>query len=183
VPADPVRRRAATAATLVAVPVALAVGLVSLWAFGAFEGPPQPVAGPRPTSAVTMQAPTLTPEVAEVCRAVVAQLPDAVRDAARRPVTAGPEQNAAYGDPPLTLACGVLTPSLPPTTEVFPLSGVCWAAVPGPGGTVWTTVDRTVGIAVTVPGSPDGSGQSVIPFTKAISPNDPRLPDPPPGCG
>lgn len=185
--AEPARRSAAKLATLVAVPIALAVGVLSLWAYGAFDGAgPEPsptTAVAQPTSPVAMEAPTLNREVALVCREVVAALPDAVRNAARRPVTAGSEQNAAYGDPPLTLACGAPTPSLPLTAEVFPLSGVCWAARPATGGTVWTTVDRSVGIAVTVPGPPEGSGQSVVPFAKAIAENDPRLPKPPSGCG
>jgi GNAT superfamily N-acetyltransferase len=36
----------------------------------------------------------------------VSQLPATVRDLTQRPVTAGAEQNAAYGDPALTVACG-----------------------------------------------------------------------------
>ena len=53
--------------------------------------------------------------------------PATLRDLAARPVTAGPEQNAAYGDPPLTVACGV------PGRRSAPADGdqVCcrWTAV------------------------------------------------------
>jgi hypothetical protein len=178
VASDPVRRSAARVATLVAVPVALVVGLVSLWSAGAFRAAPA-------TTPVTMAAPALDPDATAICRAVVAKLPEAVREMARRPVTAGPEQNAAYGDPPLTLACGVAPAAVEPTAEVYPLSGVCWVAVAQPGdtGTVWTTVDRQVPVAVTVPGAREGSAQSVIPFAAAVGTANPRLTTPPTGCG
>src|SRR6266404_870114 len=99
---DPVRRTAARTATFIAVPVTLAVAGLSLWAYGGFgsaaNGPTTP---PPATSAVTMPATALTEDVATACRAVVAKLPDNIRDLHRRPVTAGAEQNAAYGDPPI----------------------------------------------------------------------------------
>jgi hypothetical protein len=129
-----------------------------------------------------MAAPALTEEAAAACRTVVAHLPDMIRDQKRRPVTAGSEQNAAYGDPAITYSCGVVQPSLPPTTMVYPLGGVCWAAVTVPGGTTWTTVDRTVPQAVFVPGGSDGSGQSVIPFGEPIAIAVPRVATPPTGC-
>jgi hypothetical protein len=173
---DPVRRSAARLATLVAVPVALAVGLASLWFSGVLRPAPD-------TSPVTMAAAPLDTDATVICRAVVARLPEAVRDRARRPVTAGAEQNAAYGDPPLTLACGAAAPVVAPTAEVYPLSGVCWVAQPEGGGTVWTTVDRQVPVAVTVPGPSEGSAQSVIPFAAAVGAADPRLATPPSGCG
>jgi len=181
---DPVRRSAARTATLIAVPVALAVGAISLWTFGAFRAsPPAPPApGPQATSAVAMPAPALARDVAAICRTVVAALPDVVRDARRRPVTAGAEQNAAYGDPPITVACGGPRPSISPTATVFPLSGVCWYAQVGVAGTEWTTVDRVVPVTVTVPGTAGGSAQSVIPFSAPVAAGDPRLTTVPPGC-
>ena len=38
---------------------------------------------------------------------MTSQLPATVRNLPARKVSAGPEQNAAYGEPPLTVACGV----------------------------------------------------------------------------
>lgn len=183
-PADPIRRQAARTATLVAVPVALAVIGISLWTYGRAAGTPTPsTATAQATAPVTMAAPVLTDDVATVCRAVVAKLPDTVRDLRRRPVSAGAEQNAAYGEPALTLACGAPTASLSPTAEVYPLAGVCWAPTAGPDATVWTTVDRTVPITVTVPGPADGSSQSVVPLSKVIGDAVPRQAAPPTGCG
>jgi hypothetical protein len=183
VSADPVRRQAARAATIVAIPVALAVVGISVWTYGRAGATATPSALPQATAPVTMAAPALTDQTATVCRAVVAALPDSIRDAKRRPVTAGAEQNAAYGDPAITLSCGGVAASLPPTTEVYPLGGVCWSAATGPNSTVWTTVDRTVVQTVTVPGTGDGSGQSVVPFGKPIADSVPRLDTAPTGCG
>lgn len=181
-PVDPIRRQAARTATLVAVPVVLAIVGISLWTYGRGEAQPSRSAGPQATTAVEMTAPALTEEVAAACRTVVANLPEAVRDFKRRPVTAGSEQNAAYGDPAITYSCGVVQPSLPPTTMVYPLGGVCWAATTVPSGTKWTTVDRTIPQEVFVPGESDGSGQSVVPFGKPVADAVPRLATPPTGC-
>jgi hypothetical protein len=171
---DPVRRSAARTATLVAVPVALAVGLALLWSFGAFS---RPGTGP-----VEMAAPALAEEATLVCRAVIADLPDTVTGDPRRPVTAGAEQNAAYGDPPLTLACGTGETTFPPTDLVYPLSGVCWHATTAAESTVWTTVDRQVPVTVTVPGPQEGAAQKVIAFSEAVRSADPAVATVPTGC-
>ena len=184
---DPVRRSAARLATLVALPVALVVGLLSVWLLGGLDrstSAPTPAASPRATASgpVPVSAPPLTPGTAEVCRAVVAGLPATVPGGARRPVSAGPEQNAAYGDPPTTLACGTAPATFAPTAGLTLLSGVCWYAGTGGSRTVWTTVDRVVPVTVTVPGPAAGSAQSVIPFSDAIAAADVRRPDAPSGC-
>ncbi len=179
---DPTRRSAARIATLVAVPVAIAVALVSLLLYGGFGRNQPPPPAPAATGPVTMDAPLLAPEAVPVCQQVVAHLPETIGGYARRPVTAGPEQNAAYGDPPITLSCGTAMPSFPPTDSVFNLSGVCWHAVPGDNTTAWTTVDRVVAVTVTVPGESSGSAQSVVPFSPAVGGSDPRRETVPSGC-
>jgi len=185
---DPVRRGAARAATLIAVPVAIVVGLLSFWILGGFdprqERPTPTATPPRPqaTSAVSAAARALAPPVAEVCRAVLANLPDAIREARRRPVTTGAEQNAAYGDPPLTLSCGTATPSVAATDRVWPMSGVCWFPRVELDRTVWTTVDREVPVTVTIPGPQDASAQWVIAFSAPVGAADARRARPPTGC-
>jgi uncharacterized protein DUF3515 len=186
--ADPVRRAAARLATLVAIPAALLVAGVSALAIHGLATPATPAthelspSAQAPTSAVSMAAPPLPPAAAEVCRAVIARLPGAVGAAQRRPVSAGAEQNAAYGSPAITVTCGSAAAVVAPTDTVFPLSGVCWVARPMAGATVWTTVDRQVPVAVSVPGPGEGSAQSVVPFSAALAAADPALPKPPTGC-
>jgi hypothetical protein len=167
----------------IALPVAVVVGLIAFWMLGGFRP-----AGPRPpaaqaTSPVRMPAPSLPEQQATVCRALLAGLPDALRDRHRRPVSAGPEQNAAYGDPPITLSCGAgPRPSVDPTADVYPLSGVCWYAVPGRDSTAWTTLDRVATITVTVPNGYSGQGQWVIEFSAPIVASVPARTDVPSGC-
>jgi hypothetical protein len=184
---DPIRRGAARTATFVAVPVAAAVLLVSALVYGGFGGE---TPAPDATGPVTMAARDLPPEAASACRQLVADLPATVGGRARRPVTAGAEQNAAYGDPPLTVECGTAVPTVGPTDEVVNLaapgadSGVCWHPIDGDNRTVWTTVDRQIPVTVTVPGPRDGAAQSVVPFSGPIGakllPRDAR--DIPSGC-
>src|SRR5690242_16179229 len=178
------QRSAARTAALIAVPIALAIGGLSLWWFGAFgSAAPAPAApGAQASGPVTMPERPLSDDAAAVCRSVIAHLPDSIRDANRRPVTAGAEQNAAYGEPAITVACGAPAAKVAPTDDVYPMSGVCFVAVAESGGTVWTTADRVVPVAVTVPGQPDGSGQSVIPLAPAIAAGDPRQDSAPTGC-
>jgi Protein of unknown function (DUF3515) len=177
--ADPVRRSAALTATLVAVPVTVVVALIGFLAYG---GEPPAPSAPAATTPVTMAAEALSAEAVPVCQAVVAHLPDTVAGQARRPVTAGAEQNAAYGDPPITLACGTSQPAVDPTADVITLSGVCWLAAPGSASNAWTTVDRAIPVTVTVPGPSEGSAQSVVPFSAAVATADPRLATAPSGC-
>jgi hypothetical protein len=187
------RASAARVALAVALPMALLAGAGSLWLSGAVgrSGPAggtaagSPTLGVRPgaTSAVAVPAAPLSPRAAAVCRAVLALLPPGLRDAPRRPVTEGVEQNAAYGDPPLTFACGAPAASVPPEGEVAVLSGVCWYALRASADTtVWTTLDREVPVRVTVPSAYESPGQWVILFSAALSARNPALPDPPRGC-
>lgn len=185
--ADSASRNAARTATLVAVPIALLVGVLVFWQLGGFGG----AAGPKPTRSatpaatgpVTMSAPDLTGGAILTCRAFVAALPDAVRKLPRRPVSIGVEQNAAYGDPPVTVSCGVPPVTVPPTAEVYALSGVCWYARKVTGGTTWTTVDRTVPVMVTVPTKYSGPGQWAAEFNDTIISSVPSSKTAPTGCG
>jgi len=183
--ADPVTRRAAGWAALVAAPLAVLAGLASfalLDGFGPGEPDPAASAGvggtpapsPRATGPVAMPAPALPERAETVCRALLSRLPDTLRDAARRPVGAGPEQNAAYGDPPVTVACGVAPARFPPTDRVYRLDAVCWHATAD--GTVWTTVDREAAVRVTVPRADDPPGRWAKELSTPVTEAVPALP-------
>jgi len=184
---DPVARSAARVAAAVALPCALVAGLVAFLALrhaGAAAAPrASATPGPQSTSAVAMPAPSLPDQTATICRALLSQLPDQVRDRSRRPVTAGSEQNAAYGDPAITLTCGgIPQPSIDPTADVYLLSGVCWYAAQGSSGTTWSTLDRQVPVTVTVPASYDQPGQWVTAFSGPIVTSVPSASSAPTGC-
>jgi hypothetical protein len=171
--ADPVARSAARLAALVAVPVALLAGI------GTFallrDEPPEPPASSSPpptpvaTGPVEMAAPSLTDREELVCRALLSQLPAVVAGLAQRPVTTGPEQNTAYGEPPVTVACGGPPPAYEPTDLLNPWQGVCWHAAETPDGSVWTVLGREVPVRVSVPTAYDGPFQLVLEFSRPVA--------------
>jgi hypothetical protein len=173
-------------ATFVALPIALIVGAVSFWWLGGFGGHERaaPRLQPRPqsTAPVSMAAPPLDGPPATACRTLLTHLPDALRDRHRRPVTAGADQNTAYGDPAITMTCGVPPVTLPAGADVYLLSGVCWYSQPEGDGTAWTTVDRDVPVRVAVPGSYHAPGQWVIEFSGPVATALPRAASVPAGC-
>ncbi|MDG4823534.1 DUF3515 family protein [Asanoa sp. WMMD1127] len=176
-------RQAALIATAVAIPLAVIVALVSFWQFSPDEpaaAPPTP--GPQATTPVRMAAPALSPRAETLCRALLSQLPTTLRDRPQRPVTEGQEQNAAYGDPAITLACGIPAPTFPPTDLVSLFDRVCWHAADKADATVLTTVDREVPIQVTVPKTYEAAAQWTIVFSKPIIETVPKLATPPSGC-
>jgi hypothetical protein len=174
---------AARTATLVALPVALIVGLASVWWLGGFGDAGRSTrARPQSTAPVSMPAPPLDQRPAAACRELLSRLPAALRDRPRRPVTAGAGQNAAYGDPAIAMSCGGPALTLPVGAFVYPLSGVCWYSQPGDGATVWTTVDRDTPVRVTVPSSYESPGQWVIEFSAPVSAVLPRGQTVPDGC-
>ncbi|HET8683088.1 MAG TPA: DUF3515 family protein [Micromonosporaceae bacterium] len=193
--ADPTFRSARRVATLIAVPVAVLTAVAVFALLGGFDRPPaasdQPSASreaiavrPMATFPVAVGAPPLAAGQAAVCRALLSRLPDTLGTGPRRPVTAGLEQNAAYGgDPPVVLACGFgpVAP-LAPQDVVYQLSRVCWQVVELPAETVWTTVDREVPVTVTVPRAYDEPGQVVIELVPAVLAAVRPAPTVPTGC-
>jgi len=180
---DTERRRAAKLATAVAVPVALLVGVVSFAVLKArTSSADQPVTNETlsttSASTVPMVAPSLTPAHATMCLAFIAALPTTLNNLAQRRVSAGPEQNIAFGDPAITAACGTTEPKVAPTDEVYTLSQVCWYESTGPGGTAWTTLDRAVPVTVTVPDRYTSPGQWVTEFSNALVASVPAVSTP-----
>jgi hypothetical protein len=165
---DHATRSAALWATAIALPVTVLAGLlIFAHVVRGAERAAQPspsATGPAPvsTAPVLIAAPKLAARPAQVCLAVTSQLPTTVRDLPARKVAAGPEQNAAYGDPAITVACGVPQPAMcttlgdasgcvPLDTELLNMNQVCWYAKTDGGLTAFTTMDREVAVQVTVP--------------------------------
>ncbi|GGL10905.1 DUF3515 family protein [Mangrovihabitans endophyticus] len=200
-PADHTRG-AAIWATVIAVPVAVLVGFLILTrivphadssaepsaSLGAPSASPGAAgAGDDGTGgtgpAVPMDAPTLSDRDQQVCLAVTSQLPATVRNLPARKVSAGPEQNAAYGTPPLTVACGVTRPTMcaspertgdcvPLDAELLNMNRVCWYPEQVAGGTAFTTLDREVPVRVTVPKSYQQAAQWANEFSDIVVQTD-----------
>ena len=87
----------------------------------------------------------------ESSSAACAQLtvPDTVSGAAKRPTTGG-SSTAAWGEPPITLRCGVNRPAaLTPTSALVDINGVGWLPLEGSGGAGFVAVDWPSGTAPT----------------------------------
>lgn len=85
------------------------------------------------------------------CTALMADLPETVRDEDRREVRPG-ELTAAWGDPPITLRCGVpQPPGLTRSSECWEVNGVGWFAEEAEGGMLFTTIGRGTFVEVGVP--------------------------------
>jgi hypothetical protein len=195
---DRTTRTAALWATAVAVPVAVLVGVLLFLQISP-RGNPEPAATATsamavPAAPVPMAAPRLSERAAQVCRAVTSQLPTAVRNLPARKVTAGAEQNAAYGEPPLTVACGVPQPRMcaslsggpdcvPLDTELLIMNRVCWYAKQNPDAAVFTTMDREVAVQVTVPTGYKQAAQWANEFSDIVAATDrSRTEGVPAGC-
>jgi hypothetical protein len=167
---DPVTRRAARLAALIALPAALLAGVVAFRVLAGREGgdgASPPAATTRAaTTPVDVPAPSLAPRASVVCRALLAKLPDRLGELARRPVTAGAEQNAAYGDPAVTLACGTAGPTPPAGAQYFAINGICWYAEDGKDVRTWALQGREVPLVVRVPSA--YTGQDLVDLARPI---------------
>lgn len=190
---------------MVAIPVtALVTVLLFSWVNGRAAAPasggptPSAAAAPRVPSAdasgpVRMGVPPMKPAATAICRALLGRMPATVRDLPRREVSAGPEQNAAYGAPPLTLTCGAAQPTMcatpgdtgcvPLDTELLIMNKVCWYAATEGGTHTFTTMDRQVAVRVTVPVDYEQPGQWANEFSDVVSASDPaKVNDVPSAC-
>ena len=182
---DKTTRGAALWAAAFAVPIAVVAGLLIFWRFLPADDAAQPAPAATtpavtPSAPVPMAAPKLDARTGQVCLAVTSQLPTTLRDLPGRKVTAGPEQNAAWGEPPITVACGVTQPTMceradgghpgcvPLDATMFKMNGVCWWGEDGPAADVFTTMDREVAVRVTVPGSYQQSAQWANEFSDPV---------------
>jgi Protein of unknown function (DUF3515) len=197
---DRTTRTAALWATAVAVPVAVLVGvLIVVHLIPGTKPTDRPDAAATspaavPAAPVPVAAPKLAPRAAQVCLAVTSQLPSAIRTLPARKVTAGPEQNAAYGEPPITVQCGGPQPAMcatlaggaecvPLDTELLLMNDVCWYAAPGTRANVFTTMDREVAVRVTVPSAYEQAAQWANEFSDTVVKTDPsRTTGVPSGC-
>ncbi|KUL40579.1 DUF3515 family protein [Actinoplanes awajinensis] len=197
---DNTTRIAAIWATVVAVPVVIIVGLVAFLQIDKARpaADPAPAAsGPIvvPGTAVEVAAPKLSARAAQVCLAVTAQLPAQVRNLPPRKVSAGPEQNAAYGEPPITVSCGVPQPKMcetvddtsgscvPLVADLLLMNRVCWYYSDGAGKSTFTTMDREIPVQVIVPATYDKRAQWANEFSDTVVETDKSITEGvPSGC-
>jgi hypothetical protein len=114
--------------------------------------------------------PTSATEAA--CVKVLAQLPvQLTGDLPPRRLVTDSALVRAWGDPAVILRCGVARPAgLQPaaTADLIAINGVNWLAEQNPDATVFTSVDRSVYIEVTVPKRITAQPMSLIATAAAV---------------
>ena len=114
-----------------------------------------------------MPVPSVSAAVRQSCAALAAALPVEVDPGVRRrPVTGDDSLTAAWGDPPVTLECGVPDPDRP--DEPVTVNGVGWSVRDVGAGYLWTTRDLAVNVAVEIPDGYENGAEIVNPLCAPI---------------
>ena len=104
---------------------------------------------------VAVQPPSPPPEPAvdAACADFTAALPDRLETVGeRRDVQPDSPLTAAYGDPPVSVRCGVPAPAaLSPTATLVEVDGVSWFPEELTEGWMMTTVGRVADVEIVVP--------------------------------
>jgi Protein of unknown function (DUF3515) len=111
---------------------------------------------------VVVDPPTPPADAAAACRTFLDALPNALPTVGdRREVEPPAGLTAAYGDPAVSVRCGVPTPSaLGPTSDLVTVDGVDWFPEQLTNGWMMTTVGRVADVEIAVP-SDQGPAPSV----------------------
>jgi hypothetical protein len=116
--------------------------------------------------------PSADPTVRQACAALIDALPMEVDPGVeRRPVVGDELLTAAWGEPAVTLECGVPLPDRPEEPAV--VNGVVWSVRDIGAGFRWTARELTVPVAVEIPDSYNGAeivNPLAEPLTATLSP-------------
>ena len=107
--------------------------------------------------------------VVAACTALTERLPAELdKDVRRRAVTGDPGRTAAWGDPAVTLRCGVPLPDQTATPLV--IDGLAFVTDKQAGHVLWTTADRSVNVTLDIPTSYEQAYlvQALVPALKQL---------------
>jgi len=106
-----------------------------------------------------LDMPPVTPEAEASCPALMSALPLELAGEPSRRVQSDSPYAYAWGDPPITLICGVERPAgFVVGVSAIQINGVQWYVdTADPESTVWTTVDRPVYVQITLPADVDSA--------------------------
>jgi Protein of unknown function (DUF3515) len=160
-------------ATAIALPVT--VLLAFLLTAGHSSDKPRPAPSGSVLPAVTVPAPPKPNAATQAaCVKVFAKLPVQLGQLAPRRTQTDSSFVAAWGDPAVVLRCGVARPAVfgtPEAAQLVEVNTVLWQPDPQRDRTVYTAVDRSVYIDVTVPAGADQPLPLLAPAVSAL----PRL--------
>jgi Protein of unknown function (DUF3515) len=151
------------------VPVVVAVAVLANVLGGSDDvadgdGGPAVIDGSTPSQradlpVLPLDVPPVTPEAEAACPALMGDLPLELAGEPSRRVQSDSPYAYAWGDPPVTLICGVDRPAeFVVGVSTIQINGVQWYVDTGdPDVTVWTTVDRPVYVEITLPADVDSA--------------------------
>ena len=150
-------------------PLILAVGALALTACTSGSEPT-----PKPTGPVAVPVPSASASlVLSACRSLLASVPDELdKGVRRRPVSGDATRTAAWGEPAVTLRCGVPLPDQ--TVTPLTIDGLPLVTDERGAQVSYTTQDRAVNATVTVPKSYKDQAYLVLPLVAALK----KLPAP-----
>lgn len=157
---------------LIATAIALPVTVLLAFAFTAGSDHRTTPTAPEASAAVTVAAPP-TPDAATQrgCLTVFEKLPVQLGSLTPRKTDTDSSYVAAWGNPPIVLRCGVAKPTAlnnPNEPQPIDVSGVLWQPAPQKSDVVFTAVDRSVYVEVTVPSAQTQPLTDLAPAIKAL---------------
>jgi uncharacterized protein DUF3515 len=115
------------------------------------------------------------PAVQDICRRLVAALPNKVDDLHRRRTSPDEGTTAAWGDPTVLLRCGVGKPAgLTSTSQLTAVNDVDWFLDEQPDVRIWTTFGRRANVELRVPSKHDPAVGPVVDIATAVTATDPQ---------
>jgi len=123
---------------------------------------------------VELADPPVDQPTRSICEAVVAASPDTVLGSPRRDTTG--TLATAWGNPPITLACGIPQPEgLTPTSQCLEVDGVGWWPQDGTTGQLFTTIGRATHVQVGVPHSYGNTSDVLAELSPVVAEHDPQV--------
>jgi hypothetical protein len=104
------------------------------------------------------------------CRGFKAELPEEIAPGARvRAAAPFSDTTSAFGDPPITVRCGV--PSGSKLDDPYTFNGVAWAMHDNGASRLWTTLGRKVNVVVEVPDAYSSQAELIGRLSKPVQDN------------
>jgi len=126
---------------------------------------------------VAITAPTPDATTVALCHTLVSSLPGEIATQGRRLVAGDDQLTAAWGDPALTLRCGVERPKgLRPESSIISINGIDWYAEQLSAGYQFTSVNTKMFVEVTVPNTYSPEANVLTEMSPALGPVKLRKP-------
>ena len=118
---------------------------------------------------VAVPVPTPNAKDAAICQRLSPTLPEKVADQSKRKVSEAPDLTSAWGDPPISLRCGVVKPAaLEPTSSLITVNGIDWFAEELSAGWRFTSMNTLVFVEVTVPNDYSPEANALVDLSESL---------------